>query len=202
MSVEKRQRLAGYRDLIREIGSIGFICFVSLLLVSISGFFEIMLFFAIGFIAFGLLEYFIHRFAFHLRIKKEPYRKWVYDIHGVHHKYPSDQRFYKTSIYLKIALVLAINIIGYSTGGGHGLIFSSGFGSGYAFYLFVHYIVHHYNAPKNSFKFFWVYHEIHHHINPKNAYGVSNPFWDMVFQTYPRGQEFTMANRRLKNHLK
>lgn len=201
MSIANRQNPSGHKDLILEIVAIGLICSISVFLIPIPSIYEIVLLFFFGFIAFGLLEYFIHRFIFHLSVKKEPFKTWVFGIHGVHHANPDDQRFYKTSILLKIALVLGINGLGYIIAEAQGLIFSAGFASAYAFYLFIHYCVHHYKAPTNPLKFYWIYHEIHHYINPKNAYGVSNPFWDLVFQTYPRKEEFIRADNKLKSRL-
>lgn len=189
----------GRRDLIIELISIGSISLLSIYLASITGFINTVLLFFSGFIAFGLLEYCIHRFAFHLKTGKEPLKKWVYKIHGIHHHHPSDQRFYKTPVYLKISVVLVINVLGYITGGGTGLVFSSGIGCGYAFYLAVHFVVHHYSPPGNRFKFFWLYHEIHHHIDQKKAFGVSNPIWDFVFNTYPGKKDFGRADKILKN---
>lgn len=171
---------------------------VSIYLSSATGFLDILLLFLTGFIAFGLLEYGIHRFAFHHKTKKQPLKQWVHRIHGIHHQYPSDERFYKTPVYLKISVVLLIDVLGYIIEGGTGLVFSAGFGGGYAFYLFIHFVVHHFAPPQNALRFFWIYHEIHHHINPKKAYGVSNPIWDLVFNTYPRKAYFLKADRILK----
>jgi len=65
-------------------------------------------------------------------------------------------------------------------------VFLPGFLMGYAGYLFVHYIVHAYQPPKNFFKILWIHHGIHHYKEPERAFGVSSPLWDLVFRTMPR----------------
>lgn len=65
-------------------------------------------------------------------------------------------------------------------------VFTPGFLIGYAGYLSVHYIVHAYPPPKNSFKVLWVNHSIHHYKDPDIAFGVSSPLWDVVFSTMPK----------------
>ncbi len=63
--------------------------------------------------------------------------------------------------------------------------FLPGFLIGYASYLFVHYIVHAYQPPKNMFKILWVHHGIHHYMRQDAAFGVSSPLWDVIFRTMP-----------------
>ena len=64
--------------------------------------------------------------------------------------------------------------------------FLPGFVLGYASYLFVHFIVHAYQPPKNFFKALWVNHGIHHYKDHNKAFGVSSPLWDYVFGTMPK----------------
>ena len=199
MPVENTVRNTGKRDLLLELLSLGGISLLAIYLASISGFMDIILLFLSVFTGFGFLEYCLHRFAFHLNTKNQRLRGLVYKIHGVHHKFPSNPQYYKTSVYLKIVVILMINLAGYAVGGGAGLVFCSGFGAGYAFYLGIHFMVHHFDAPTRMFRFYWLYHEIHHHINQKKAYGVSNPVWDLVFNTYPGRQDFKRADGLLKN---
>ena len=63
--------------------------------------------------------------------------------------------------------------------------FLPGFLVGYATYLFVHYIVHAYQPPKNVFRTLWIHHGIHHYKDHERAFGVSSPLWDYVFRTLP-----------------
>jgi len=198
MSLKKKFNYFSSKDLIGEILSIVIIGVVSLNLASLNSFLQIILLLIAGFLAFTFIEYFTHRVVFHLSLKKDPYRKWIYKIHGVHHKYPGDQKYYKTSIYLKVAVVLILNGLGFLIGQNKGLVLCTGMSSGYAFYLFVHYCIHHF-PPVKPYQFFWIYHEIHHHINPRRAYGVSNPLWDIVFKTYPKNSDWQRAEKRFQS---
>ena len=57
---------------------------------------------------------------------------------------------------------------------------------GYASYLFVHYIVHIYQPPKNYFKHLWLSHAIHHYKDNTVVFGVSSQLWDHIFGTMPK----------------
>jgi sterol desaturase/sphingolipid hydroxylase (fatty acid hydroxylase superfamily) len=59
--------------------------------------------------------------------------------------------------------------------------FAPGFLLGYVTYAFVHYAIHAYQPPKNFLKWLWIYHSIHHYKHPDKYFGVSSPFWDLVF---------------------
>jgi 4-hydroxysphinganine ceramide fatty acyl 2-hydroxylase len=63
--------------------------------------------------------------------------------------------------------------------------FLPGMLTGYASYLFVHYIVHAYPPPQNLFKHLWINHAIHHYKDNKVVFGVSSPLWDYIFGTMP-----------------
>ena len=70
--------------------------------------------------------------------------------------------------------------------GNFAFAFLPGFVVGYAAYLWVHYMVHAFQPPKNFFKILWVHHGIHHYKDQENAFGVSSPFWDVIFGTMPK----------------
>ena len=141
--------------------------------------------FALGLLTFTITEYLVHRYVFHMNTYTELRRKIQYASHGVHHQYPKDKTRLAmppiASVTLATALLLLIRlVIG-------DLVFSflPGFLMGYAGYLFVHYILHAYQPPKNGFKILWIHHGIHHYKNPEKAFGVSSPLWDYVFRTMP-----------------
>ncbi|MDE0470592.1 MAG: sterol desaturase family protein, partial [Ekhidna sp.] len=64
--------------------------------------------------------------------------------------------------------------------------FLPGFLIGYASYLWVHYMVHAFQPPKNFWRTLWVHHGIHHYKQPHRAFGVSSPLWDLIFRTMPK----------------
>ncbi len=145
-----------------------------------------ILLFVGGFMSFTLVEYVMHRFVFHLTPTTEKREKFAYTVHGVHHDYPKDKDrlampiplslTLSTGFFFLFQLIMGTNVFG----------FLPGFLMGYSAYLWVHYMVHAFQPPKNFWKVLWVHHGIHHYKDPGNAFGVSSPFWDMVFGTMPK----------------
>lgn len=138
-----------------------------------------------GLLIFTFIEYLVHRYAFHMDTDTELKQKIQYNLHGVHHEYPKDKGRLAmppvVSVLLAVGLLVAFNfVIGEYT-----YAFLPGFIMGYASYLFVHFIVHAYQPPKNLFKILWINHSIHHYKDNNKAFGVSSPLWDYVFRTLP-----------------
>lgn len=138
-----------------------------------------------GLLIFSFIEYLVHRYAFHMDTDTELKQKIQYNLHGVHHEYPKDKGRLAmppvVSVLLAVSLLIAFNyVIGEYT-----YAFLPGFIMGYASYLFVHFIVHAYQPPKNLFKILWINHSIHHYKDNNKAFGVSSPLWDYVFRTLP-----------------
>src|SRR5271163_2367163 len=50
-----------------------------------------VLMFIVGMIAWTLMEYFIHRYVFHMTAESEKRAKLQYTLHGVHHEFPKDK---------------------------------------------------------------------------------------------------------------
>lgn len=143
------------------------------------------LFFA-GLLSFTLVEYIMHRFLFHLPPTTEKAEKFAYTVHGVHHDYPKDKDRLAMPIPLSITLATGFFFLFKLFMGNLVFGFLPGFLIGYASYLWVHYMVHAFQPPKNFWKILWVHHGIHHYKEPERAFGVSSPLWDMIFRTMPR----------------
>lgn len=144
------------------------------------------LLFLAGLIVFSLVEYIMHRFLFHLHPTTERQEKFAYTVHGVHHDYPKD----KDRLAMPPPLSMVISFLFYLffefLMGDLVYGFLPGFFMGYALYLWVHFMVHAFKPPKNFFKVLWVHHGIHHYKDQDNAFGVSSPFWDVIFGTMPK----------------
>lgn len=145
-----------------------------------------ILLFVGGFMSFTLIEYVMHRFVFHLTPTTEKREKFAYTVHGVHHDYPKDKDRLAMPIPLSLTLSTGFFFLFKLIMGIHVFGFLPGFLMGYSAYLWVHYMVHAFQPPKNFWKVLWVHHGIHHYKDPGNAFGVSSPFWDMVFGTMPK----------------
>jgi sterol desaturase/sphingolipid hydroxylase (fatty acid hydroxylase superfamily) len=144
-----------------------------------------ILLFAGGFFLFTLVEYLMHRFLFHLPVTSPKREKFVYTIHGVHHDYPKDKSRLAMPPFLSLILAMLFFIIFRSLMGDYSFGFLAGFLMGYTVYLAIHYSIHAFKVPGNFLKTLWHHHSIHHYREPDRAFGVSSPFWDMVFGTMP-----------------
>ena len=134
-----------------------------------------------GFLFFTLMEYLAHRFLFHMRPTTVWKEKMQYHLHGVHHEYPKDKDRLAMpppmSILLAILFFLLFNFLMDTKVFG----FLPGLLSGYASYLFVHYIVHAYPPHKNFFKYLWINNAIHHYKYNTVVLGVYSPIWIYIF---------------------
>lgn len=142
-----------------------------------------------GLIFFTLAEYLIHRFLLH-RGKDEKIEAWKSKSHVHHHKYPNDEG--RLDLALPIALLIAVlfYLFTWFFMGGFGLFFTAGFLIGYAIYSYIHYLIHVKSPPNNIFRYLWKYHAIHHHLDHSTAFGVTSPFWDIVFRTMPDAAKY------------
>ena len=146
---------------------------------------SIALMYVLGFFFFTFIEYVVHRYVFHMAPTTEWRKKMAYNFHGVHHDFPKDKQRLAmppvVSVVLALGLILSYRVVL----GLPGFPFGAGFIAGYASYLVVHYSTHAFKPPKNFLKVLWVHHNVHHYQNQKVAFGVSSPFWDVVFGTMP-----------------
>lgn len=138
-----------------------------------------------GFIFFTLVEYLIHRYAFHIRTDTPGRVKFQYAVHGLHHDFPRDKKRLAMPPVVSVVLALIVFFSYKFVMGFYGLPFAAGFMAGYATYLCVHYSIHAFRPPKNFLKILWVHHAIHHYQEPEAAFGVSSPLWDYIFRTLP-----------------
>ncbi|MDX1630025.1 MAG: sterol desaturase family protein [Fulvivirga sp.] len=143
------------------------------------------LLFLAGLVTFTLVEYLAHRYLFHMKTYTEFRKKLQYAMHGVHHDYPKDKDRLAMPPIMSITIATILLFLFRLIMGDYTFGFLPGFLMGYAGYLFVHYIVHAYQPPKNIFKKLWVHHGIHHYKRPDKAFGVSSPLWDYIFRTMP-----------------
>lgn len=154
-----------------------------------------ILLFVSGFLSFTLVEYLIHRYTFHMEAKTPKKERLQYVLHGAHHHFPKDKS--RLAMPPLVSIVLASVFFGFYRLllGEYGIPFTGGFVAGYATYLCVHYSVHAFPPPKNFMKVLWVHHALHHYQQPDAAYGVSSPFWDLIFRTMPEKRGFSVKTK-------
>jgi sterol desaturase/sphingolipid hydroxylase (fatty acid hydroxylase superfamily) len=144
---------------------------------------RVLLFFVSGLITFTLVEYFVHKYAYHMDDSTPSRAKLQYTLHGVHHEDPKDKSRLAMPVPMGLALAAIFFIIFYLILGYDAIAFFPGFVLGNSAYLFIHYAVHAYPPPKNMLKQLWFNHSIHHYMDHNKCYGVTSPLWDYVFGT-------------------
>lgn len=161
------------------------------------GFFigEMMGLFIIGFFTFTLVEYLMHRHLYHIPATTELRRKISYTMHGNHHDYPKDKMRLAMPPILGLLIATVLFLFFWIFLRDYTFGFLAGFIMGYAAYIAIHYILHAYDPPKNIFRKLWDHHSIHHYREDDRAFGVSSPFWDIVFRTMPRKGDELKAYR-------
>lgn len=146
---------------------------------------EISLWF-VGVLFWTLLEYTMHRFAFHYKPKTEMGERIIFLVHGIHHDYPRD----KTRLVMPLLVSLPLAFFFYYL---FTFLFApyhyglySGLVTGYLAYDWLHFAFHHFTMNGKVSSFLKTYHLKHHYNDPDSGYGVSNPLWDYVFRTIPK----------------
>jgi sterol desaturase/sphingolipid hydroxylase (fatty acid hydroxylase superfamily) len=157
---------------------------------------EVLTAFALGLVAWTLVEYVLHRFVFHFSPRNPPawLQRLIFLFHGIHHVQPWDKTRLVMPPGVSIPLALAFYaLFAWLLGDVFGVPgwLAPMFGAfliGYLAYDLLHYATHH--LPMNSAVGRWLkrHHLLHHHVTPDERFGVSSPLWDVVCRTLPRGE--------------
>ena len=137
---------------------------------------------ALGYVGWTLLEYWLHRLLFHLPVRGPVTQRIYFFIHGVHHDWPWDtsRLVLPPSVSVLLAALFYFLFKGVFGPAFHALF--AGFVLGYVIYDTLHWYTH-VGAPKNrALKFLRKQHMVHHFKEPGTRFGVSCPWWDVVFR--------------------
>jgi sterol desaturase/sphingolipid hydroxylase (fatty acid hydroxylase superfamily) len=162
---------------------IAYLLYRSVVIYSLPGL-DIISLIVLGLIVWTISEYLLHRFLFHFPAKSPLGKRISFMFHGVHHDYPNDSKRLvmppSASIPLAVIFYIIFNLV---LGEVDVLPFFTGFIIGYLFYDISHYAIHHFNMHNK----FWLriknHHMRHHYHDAGKGYGVSSPFWDVIFRT-------------------
>jgi sterol desaturase/sphingolipid hydroxylase (fatty acid hydroxylase superfamily) len=140
-----------------------------------------------GYAFWTLTEYWMHRLIFHFEPADGPGARLHWIIHGVHHDHPNDpmRLVMPPSVSIPLALTflgLFVLVLGTPTA----YAVAAGFYGGYLIYDMTHYHMHHHRSRTRLGKFLREQHMRHHFQDDTRGFGVSAPFWDVVFGTAPR----------------
>jgi dihydroceramide fatty acyl 2-hydroxylase len=140
-----------------------------------------------GYVFWTLTEYWMHRVVFHFEPADGIGAKLHWIIHGVHHDHPNDRMRLvmppSVSVPLAALFLLLFWVV---LGSVWAPAFGSGFLAGYLIYDMTHYHVHHHTPRTRAGRRLRELHMRHHFQDDTRGFGVSAPWWDLVFGTAPR----------------
>jgi len=139
-----------------------------------------------GYLVWTLTEYWLHRIVFHFAPEDGLGARLHWMIHGVHHDHPNDplRLVMPPSASLPLgALFVGAFHLALPAAGANGLC--AGFFAGYLAYDMTHYLLHH-RVPRSRLGRRLREHHMRHHFQDDSvAFGISAPWWDVVFGTAP-----------------
>jgi sterol desaturase/sphingolipid hydroxylase (fatty acid hydroxylase superfamily) len=140
-----------------------------------------------GYLFWTLTEYWMHRIVFHFEPEDGIGARLHWIIHGVHHDHPNDpmRLVMPPSVSVPLAL-LFYGLFVVVLGGAIAPAFGAGFLAGYLIYDMTHYHVHHHTPRTRAGRRLRELHMRHHFQDDTRGFGVSAPWWDLVFRTAPR----------------
>ena len=157
--------------------------------------------FVLGIIIWTLVEYTMHRCAFHYQPKSAWGKRLHFVVHGVHHDYPNDasRLVLPPSVSIPLAFIfygLFLAIFGHLAPPPFaGLLF------GYLCYDMIHYATHYFSMKRGVWLWLKQYHMRHHYKDDHIGYGVSSPLWDYVFRTRTTEDAVTAKSQNRENSI-
>ena len=140
-----------------------------------------------GYVFWTLCEYWGHRCVFHFEPDHGLGARLHWMIHGVHHDHPNDPR--RLVLPPAFSIPLALLFLGLFVAAlGRPLAWpvAAGFFFGYVVYDTVHFALHHMRPKGRLGHRLRELHMRHHFEDHERGFGVSAPWWDIVFNTRPR----------------
>jgi dihydroceramide fatty acyl 2-hydroxylase len=149
-----------------------------------------------GYVFWTLTEYWAHRAVFHFEPTRGPGVRLHWMIHGVHHDHPNDPRRLVLPPVLSLPLAALfygsfVAVLGTPVAWGA----CAGFFAGYLIYDTVHFVLHHTHPRSGLGRRLRELHMRHHFEDDERGFGVSVPYWDIVFGTYS-GRRRDASSRR------
>jgi dihydroceramide fatty acyl 2-hydroxylase len=141
----------------------------------------------LGYLAWTLTEYSVHRYLFHLDLPGEIGARVHFLIHGIHHDHPSDPLRLVMPPLMSMPLI-GLTWIGASWVFGAPLKYPlmAGYLLGIVIYDELHYHLHCRRPGTRIGVWLRRIHMLHHFRYPQQHFGVSGPYWDYIFGTARR----------------
>lgn len=130
-----------------------------------------------GLIGWTLLEYLLHRALFH-------HAPVLSHIHAAHHDSPQELIGTPAWASVLIGLITVASPAWAALGFGLGTAATAGLVTGYLWFVFVHYAVHHWRPRRGGYLYaVRLRHARHHYFSDQGNFGVTTDIWDHVFGT-------------------
>jgi sterol desaturase/sphingolipid hydroxylase (fatty acid hydroxylase superfamily) len=140
-----------------------------------------------GYLFWTLCEYWGHRSVFHFEPEHGLGARLHWMIHGVHHDHPNDPRRLVLPPAFSIPLAfLFLGLFYVVLGSPLAWAVAAGFYLGSVIYDSLHFALHHTNPKGRLGRRLRELHMRHHFEDHERGFGVSAPWWDIVFHTRPR----------------
>ncbi|MGD0196809.1 MAG: sterol desaturase family protein [Solirubrobacteraceae bacterium] len=141
-----------------------------------------------GYAFWTLCEYWIHRVIFHFEPEDGIGARIHWMMHGVHHDHPNDPLRLVMPPAVSVPLAAAfIGLFVLLLGTPLAWAVGAGFLAGYLFYDMLHYALHHHRHPSSALeRRLRELHMRHHFEDDQHGYGISAPWWDLIFGTLSR----------------
>lgn len=138
-----------------------------------------LLYFA-GFLVATYLEYHHHRFVSHKKSGES--KSFVINRHMNHHVHPGDIRVTRQQRIIMMLICCVCNMVALYFHNYFTVLAGFIFGASYSFIS--HWMLHQ-SWVKNLFPRLLRFHIYHHSKSPNTCFGVSCPWWDIIFGTVP-----------------
>lgn len=139
---------------------------------------------ALGWLAWTLFEYVLHRWVFHWQPGHPALRRLVFTIHGIHHVQPFDGTRVMMPPAASVPLAATLwGLCALVLPAPARDVFFAGFLMGYLQYDVTHWACHRRRFGARLGRHLKRHHLLHHHVEPDRNFGVSTPLWDRVFGT-------------------
>lgn len=158
---------------------------------------ELVIAFFAGMFFWTFVEYFLHRFIFHIRQTNRIFQAIYFYSHGIHHEAPRDATRLVMPPGASIPLAVAFFFLFRSASPVYHLPFMAGFVTGYVIYDFLHFSVHFFQFKNAYFRMIRRNHMMHHYRAPRKNFGFTSPIWDYIGGSYFRGMA---EDRNIDDH--
>ena len=160
---------------------------ITIMMVSSFGEMEVLpvlAWFVGGYFFWTLSEYWIHRGVFHFEPDHPLGARLHWIIHGVHHDHPNDplRLVMPPSVSVPLGTLFFLAFL-WVLGTPEAYAFGGGFFAGYLAYDMTHYYLHHARPTTRPGRWLRELHMRHHFKDDTKGFGISAPWWDLVFRT-------------------